>query len=290
MTTPEVAVVVPTFNRAERLRRLLPALEALAADGVEVVVVDDGSSDATGDVLASVGQVTAIRQPNAGAAAARNAGWRQTEAPIVVFLDDDCTPLPGWPRDLIGPFSDPSIGGVGGRIVGSGRSIIDTFVEVERLVDHGRDLGADGVDYLVTANAAYRRALLEQVGGFDEGFAGAAGEDVDLSWRIRAAGARLARAPATVEHDHRTGLRDVVRTYRGHGRSRARLDARFPDRSAAVGASRVLRPSTWIEHFRAYRRGGVGRVAALGLVVLRVVGLASFYVGLRDGRARLGAR
>lgn len=280
---PEVTVVVPTYQRVDLLRRLLPSLEVLAGEGVEVIVVDDGSRDATPELLAEQSWAVVVSQANAGAAAARNAGWRRATAPIVAFLDDDCLPDPGWPTGLLPAFEDPQVVGVGGRIRSTGASWLDAFVEVERLVDHGRDLG-DGVDYLVTANAAFRVEALVAVEGFDDGFPGAAGEDVDLSWRLRAAGGRLVRSEVGVRHEHRTSVPDILRTYRGHGRSRARLDERHPQRRSGAAARGALAPSMWRERWRGYRAHGVGVGAASALLVVRALGLASFALGLRRGR------
>lgn len=281
---PRVSVVVPTYQRADHLAGLLADLERVAATGdVEVVIVDDGSQDRTPEVLAPATWATVVRQDNAGAAAARNAGWLRATAPLVAFVDDDCRLGDGWPHDLLAAFDDPEVVGVGGPVEPMGATALDAFVAVERLVDHGRDL-PDTVDYLITANAAYRRAALEAVGGFDDAFPGAAGEDVDLSWRLRAAGGRLVRGTAPVRHDHRTSVAAVLRTYRGHGRARALLDARHPGRPAGGDVGRALSPATWWERRRGYRARGVGPVAATALLALRAAGLASFWWGLREGR------
>lgn len=284
MSTPDVSVVVPTWNRADRLARLLPHLQALAeSDRIEVVIVDDGSTDHTPSVLAGAVWAHTITQANRGAAGARNTGWRAAQAPVVAFLDDDCVPADGWPLALLDRL-EPGVDGVGGRIRGAGGSALDAFIEVERLVDHGKDT-AEGVDYLITANAVFRVAALAAVDGFDEAFPGAAGEDVDLSWRIRDHGGRLARGDALVLHDHRTSLGEVLRTYRGHGRARALLEARHPGRtSQPAAAGRALALSTWRERRRGYRALGVGVATSWLLLDLRAAGLVAFAWGLREGR------
>lgn len=287
--TEMVTVVVPTWNRADHLRGLLDDLEQLVLrdERVEVIIVDDGSTDATPMVLQTATWATIVQQPNGGAAAARNAGWQRATSPVVVFIDDDCRPGDGWPHALLEAFQNAEVAGVGGRIVPTGHRPLDAFVTVERLVDHGRDL-TEGVDYLVTANAAYRTSVLHSVGGFDEAFPGAAGEDVDLSWRVRAQGCRLERSDATVCHDHRSTVREVLRTYRAHGRSRALLDARFPDRPAAAAVGRALGLHAWIQRYRSYRSAGVGPIPSVALLALRVAGLASYAAGLLVGRRTAG--
>jgi len=249
------------------------------------VVVDDGSTDGTEALLRDVTWATVLRQPNAGAASARNRGWRQATAPVVAFLDDDCTPGPGWPLGLLDAFSAPEVVGVGGRVDGDHDGALSGYVAAERLVGHGRDLPDGDVDYLITANAAFRRRALEEVDGFDEDFPGAAGEDVDLSWRLRAAGGRLVRSEVAVAHAHRTSPGEIVRTYRAHGRARAILDRRHPARRSRAAVGGAVGPAAWSAAWRRYRHEGIGPVGATALLGLRVAGLAAFARGLREGRA-----
>lgn len=283
------SVVVPTYGRAGRLGPLLQSLHAIVDRGaeqgepVEVVVIDDGSPDETPSLLTSSPWLTSERQENAGAAAARNRGWRQASSDLIVFIDDDCIPTEGWPWDLLAHFEDETVGGVGGAIVSRSNGTMDRFIEVERLVDHGRDLG-DTADYLVTANAAYRRSVLQEAGGFDAEFPGAAGEDVDLAWRVRAAGWRLVRSSCAVEHHQRSSLRDILSTYRKHGRSRVLLDRRHRFQGAGGSALKAVQPSELVSRWRAYRDSGCGRLRTLGFIVLRFAGLLTYAVAIVSER------
>ena len=112
MTTPQITVVVVTYNRGELVERTLRAV--LDQDGVpfEVVVVDDGSTDATPKVLAAIDdrRLRVLRQDNAGMSSARNAGLAAAEGESVVFLDDDDVPEPGWLAALAGPLVDSGVG------------------------------------------------------------------------------------------------------------------------------------------------------------------------------------
>ncbi len=291
MADVAVTVVVPTHNRVASLRRLLAALERCVPPpgGFEVVVVDDGSTDGTHEFLSTAGAAH-VAQAQAGPAAARNRGWRTSSAPLVAFTDDDCIPDPGWLVEMVRPFDDPSVVGVGGRIQPLTPSFIATFVQLERQVDHG--LVGDGVQarYLVTANAAFRRSAIEAVGGFDERFPSPAGEDVDLSWRLVAAGGKLVVTPdATVAHDHRVSLVGVLRTFAKHGRARAALRATHPHDSVASAARGMASPTYWCRRYRDYR-AVAGRMGAIGYVALRVVGLACYGTALwRAARRPLDA-
>lgn len=288
--TPTISVVIPTYNRADRLCTLLAGLrERLGSDDVEWIVVDDGSTDDTRRLLEGTEGVRAVHQANAGPAAARNAGLAAAAGEFVAFIDDDCTPAADWPGGLLPAFDEPDVGGVGGPVVPSGDSALDFFVQIERLVDHGRDV-EDGVDYLITANAMFRRSVLSDVGGFDEGFQAPAGEDVDLSWRVRDAGWRLTRGSARVVHDHRTRVGEILRTYAKHGRARVRLDQRHPGRALGGGtAVRAVAPSLLIERWRTYRGRGHSAVTSASLTCLRLAGLGAYWWGMRRAARSAGA-
>lgn len=278
--------MIPTFNRAEALAALLGGLRRYVEDGVaDVIVVNDGSSDRTSEVLDAAPWVKGITQANRGAAAARNTGARAARTEILAFLDDDCMPGRGWPGELLPPFEDPRVGGVGGKIVGQGGGVMGAFMAIERQVDHGRDL-RDGVDYLVTANAAYRATVFRSLGGFDERFPGAAGEDVDFSWRVRALGLRLMTIDgAEVAHRHRTSIAEILRTYHRHGRARAILRSVHPSDRLPGAALRAVGVGTLSRRWHAYRSVGVSRTAATGLSALRAAGLLCYAAGF-VGEAR----
>ncbi len=293
----DISVVIPTFNRSRSLARLLDALadEATAGCTAEVIVVDDGSTDDTEQVVRQCAlAVTYLRQAGAGPAAARNTGWRASSAPVVAFIDDDCVPRPGWLTDHLAAFEDPCVGGVGGTIEPLVDGFIADFITADGLVDHGRPPGR-GADadptYLVTANAAFRRAALEAADGFEEDYrldrpdrTGriVAGEDVDLCWRIVEAGWALKRSPgAIVAHDHRVALDALMRTYFRHGRARRELGRRHHGRGAADGMRRATSTRHWIDRVRRYRNRGErswGRVA--GFVLLRLGALIAYGGGV----------
>jgi GT2 family glycosyltransferase len=193
---PDVTVVVPTHDRPDGLAAALAALRAqtLPAEHFEVVVVDDGS-----DPPARAGEgVRMLRHGRPrGPAAARNAGWRAARAPLVAFTDDDCVPSPGWLEALVAAAD-------GDRVVVQGR--VEPRPDQRRLLgplSHTIEIGGPN-RLFVTANVAYPRALLERVGGFDEWFQRACGEDVELGARAVKAGAEVRFAPdALVHHEVR---------------------------------------------------------------------------------------
>jgi glycosyltransferase involved in cell wall biosynthesis len=188
---PAISVAVSTRDRADRLERLLASLRAQELDGdFEVVVVDDASRDRTPAVLAAEERrgdlrLRTIRMPRSlGPAAARNAGWRATSGALVAFTDDDCVAEPRWLASLAAAAeANP------GAIVQGTTSAAPDELDSAGLFSRTLEVSELG-PYFQTCNIAYPRALLEELGGFDEGtFATPGGEDTDLAWRAIAAGA-----------------------------------------------------------------------------------------------------
>jgi hypothetical protein len=187
MTAPSFEVVMPTVGRPSLHTALAPLLGR-----VKVVVVDDRP---TGPdlVLPDGGRV--LRSWGGGPAAARNLGWRSTDAEWVAFLDDDVLPPADWVDALAQDLSrcEPDVGGTQGRLV-------VPLPTDRRPTDWERSTaGLEGAQW-ATADLAYRRAALEQVGGFDERFPRAYREDADLGLRVTAAGWRIVRGAREVEH------------------------------------------------------------------------------------------
>ncbi len=288
-----LSVVIPTYERPASLGRLLHALEQQGAGGedLEVVVVDDGST--AGDVAGVVARhatVRYLRQDNAGPAAARNRGWRAAAGDVIAFTDDDTVPTPTWAADLLAAFAaDPAIDAVGGGIVPLVAGPMARFSQLEHHVDH--QVGDDGsVRYLVTANCAWRRPVLEQLGGFDEHFPAASGEDTDLTLRAVEAGFRLATIDgAVVAHDNPTSLTTILRTYHRHGRSRAQIVAAHPGAGWGRRRRAVLAPGYWTDRYRYYRAAGCGAGQAAMYTAVRLLGLAWYTAGIAASRFDRGS-
>ena len=203
---PQISVVVPSRNRSHLLTRLLRCLaDQRGVNAFEVIVVDDCSDDDTAHVLAQLADqspfplTAASTKRPAGAAAARNVGWRLATAPLVAFTDDDCRPEPLWLASLVSGFADAGV--VQGATSYSaseaaGRGPFSQVVSVEQWSGQ-----------FETSNVAYRRDVLERLDGFDERFEGDSyGEDVDLGWRALEGGARSTFADdAIVVHDVKRG-------------------------------------------------------------------------------------
>jgi GT2 family glycosyltransferase len=192
-----ISVVIPTYNRVDRLRRVLGALALQEPDGadVEVVVVSDGSTDGTDEYLTSGATplpVVAQLQANAGPAAARNRGIEASTHDVVLFLDDDVIPRadllrrhlrwhePGVDRVVIGPMLTPD------------DHVMSPWIAWEQaMLSKQYDAMVAGewactARQFYTGNASLRRAHLEACGGFDVSLRRA--EDVELAYRLAARG------------------------------------------------------------------------------------------------------
>jgi glycosyltransferase involved in cell wall biosynthesis len=200
LKVPVIAVVVPTHERAERLPRLVTALEQQdCLEPFEVVVVDDASRDRTWSQLQDLATSSQVPlrpirlDQNSGPARARNVGWRSSSASIIAFTDDDCKPGPGWLSQLVAGFADADIV--------QGCTVPGADLEPNGAFTRTMSVASES-GLFETCNIAYRRELLERLDGFDEAFRYPYGEDVELGWRAKVAGARTVfRATAVVEHD-----------------------------------------------------------------------------------------
>ncbi|MDG4825803.1 glycosyltransferase [Asanoa sp. WMMD1127] len=184
-----ISLVVPTLGRPS-LRVLLDALAAqIGADPVEIILVDDRADGAALETGFRV-----LRGGGNGPAAARNVGWRAARGDWVVFVDDDVVPDPGWWARLRSDLKVPGdVGGVQARV-----SV--PLPADRRPTDWERNTAGLADAPWITADMAYRRAALAEVGGFDERFPRAFREDADLAYRVRAAGWRLRRGERSITH------------------------------------------------------------------------------------------
>ncbi len=199
-----ITVVVPAFDAEATLGACLDALAAQTppAGGLEIIVVDDGSTDATG-AIAGRHPVSArlIAQPHAGAAAARNRGAAAAAGDLLLFTDADCRPAPDWAARMAAPFADPRVAGVKGRFRSDQRALVARLAQAEYEEKEEAMLRRDAVAFADTASAAYRADVFRAAGGFRTELR--AVEDTELAFRLAAAGHRLVMAPdAFVYHRH----------------------------------------------------------------------------------------
>lgn len=182
----DISVVIATYNRKDSLKQALDALmkQDFCHRSFEVIVVNDGSTDGTGNLLeeyAVFGSVSLrfFEQQNQGPAAARNLGVQYAKGAIIAFTDDDCIPAKDWLRTIDAEFKSCEIVG----LQGSTHTDRDKITPLTHQIDN-----AHGNKSVPTCNAAYLKSALETVGGFDTEFPFPHNEDADLAWRIQKIG------------------------------------------------------------------------------------------------------
>lgn len=223
----EVSVVVPAYNQAVFLVRLLDSLAAQEnAPAWEVIIVDDASTDSTRpDTELWLTNHPEIRgrymrqEHNRGPGAARNGGLAVAKGRLVAFTDTDCVAEPGWLNGLVRAFErDKSVAGVGGRVVAhDDQNVFARYNSLNGTLEP-HDAPDDAIPYLVTCNCCYRRDLLEAAGGFPEYISTPGGEDVAASIALYKSGHRFTyAADAVIRHDYRDTLRSFARTWRNYG-------------------------------------------------------------------------
>jgi len=229
----EYSVIVPAFNAADTLPCCLAALGQQSVDraGVEVIVVDDGSSDLTAAVAGQAG-AKVFRVPHAGPATARNVGARAAQGSLLLFTDADCEPAADWIERMACAFDDPSVIGAKGVYRSRQTSVIARFVQQEYQDKYDRMTGQPSIDFVDTYSAGYRREAFLRSGGFDTAYTTASVEDQELSFRLAAEGHRLVFAPdAIVYHRHDATPGDYLRRKVGIGYWKALLLRRHPQKA-----------------------------------------------------------
>jgi len=211
-----ISVIVPVYNAERTIGACLDALlrQSVERESYEIIVVDDGSTDATPGIVTERPSVRLVRQDNAGPAAARNLGARQARGEILLFTDDDCVPAPDWIARMIAPFQhSEEIVGVKGTYLSRQRALIARFVQLEYEGKYRRMTGYEHIDFIDTYSAGYRRDVFLANRGFDTNFPTASVEDQEFSFRLARQGHKMVFAPQA--HVYHLGHADTLSKYLG---------------------------------------------------------------------------
>ncbi len=194
-------MVIPAYNAAETIGRALDSVIAQTHPAREIIVVDDGSTDATAEVVrtafASEPRVKVFTKENGGKSSALNFGYRNTDADIIVAIDGDTVLEPDAIEHLTQPFKDPRIGAVAGNvIVGNQLNLMTRFQALEYVTSQNLDRIAfepfNAICVVPGAIGAWRRKAVLEVGGYsDDNLA----EDADLTVRLALSGWRIVSRP-----------------------------------------------------------------------------------------------
>lgn len=282
--TPRVSVVIPTYKRPALLARCLSAVLAqdFQPDAYEIIVVDDGCSDSTREVVRALmpkngwaPRVVYLRpEGDHGPAVARNLGWRAARGALIAFTDDDTVPEPDWLKSGEAAMK-------GGYAAVCGRVKVPV---TQTPTDHElMTMGLESAEF-VTANAFVRRDALERVGGFDERFKRAWREDSDLQFRLQEEVGPVGRCPtATVVHPVRPERWGIcLRQQRN-----AFFDALLYKKHPRLYRSRIRRTPPWNYYlivglaFAAVGMLVMGEFLAAGISILVMLALIGGFAAKR---------
>ena len=208
-----ISVYIPAYNAEEFLSRSIEGVLAQTHPADEILVIDDGSRDATAEIAAQYPTVTLARHDrNRGLGATRNTAFRVARNEFVASLDADCVPDPTWLAALMSHLNDSKVAGVGGRLTESvRRTVADRWRCAHLLQERGESL-LRNPDFLFGCNNIYRKSAVIEAGGYNEAMRTNA-EDADLSQRLRTRGWDLVYEPvARVTHLRHDTIRSILDT------------------------------------------------------------------------------
>ncbi len=236
---PSVSVVVCVHNGQATIRRCLQALAALNYPDYEVIVIDDGSRDGTAKIVEEFSlkpRFRLFRTENRGLSSARNLGIQYAAGEIMAFLDSDAYPDREWLRYFAIEFMRSDYSALGGPNIpspdtnGVSHCVAASPGWPTHVLVSDRD-----AEHIPGCNMAFRRKVLESIGGFDPQFR-TAGDDVDICWRIAASGYRIGFCPgALVWHLPRSTIRAYWNQQKGYGSAEALLEQKWPEKYHGPG-------------------------------------------------------
>src|SRR5689334_19308388 len=209
-----ISVIIVNWNRRDLLRACLESLRKQRDAEFEVIVVDNGSTDASADLAESFGALVIRNGQNRGFCAANNQGIAAARGDLIALLNNDAEAEPGWLAALAGAFSSADVGMAASKIL-----VYEEPTRIDKAghliypdgQNRGRGTGAvdrgqfDSVEECLWPDgcaAMYRKSMLDEIGGFDEDFFAYA-DDAELGLRARIAGWRCVYAPRAVVRHHR---------------------------------------------------------------------------------------
>jgi glycosyltransferase involved in cell wall biosynthesis len=228
----QISIIIPTFNSAKVLQKCIESLtnQTINGETYEVIVVDDGSTDETKEVVARY-PVRYIYQNNSGPAVARNNGVNHAQGEIILFTDADCEPQSNWIEEMIKPMDNPQVIGLKGAYKTRQKELIARLVQIEYEHKYERMNKFKYIDFIDTYSAGYRKDIFLRYGGFDERYPKASVEDQEFSFRLSHDGYKMVFNPdAIVYHRHSARLMDYLRKKYKIAFWKAFLLKRHPDK------------------------------------------------------------
>lgn len=228
------SLIIPAYNAEKTITTCLESAlhQSLLIDHYEIILVDDGSTDNTSEIVSRY-PVRLIQQTNQGPAVARNKGAHEAQGDILVFTDSDCELDFEFLEKIIAPIlENPEIIGVQGSYKTKQREFMARYGQVEIETRYSRMAKNKYIDFIGTYAAAYRKDIFHDYGGFDTGFPLASGEDTEFSYKLYENKHKMVFAPeAFVYHQHPIRLKQYLKSKFFRGYWRVRLYKKHPEKA-----------------------------------------------------------
>ena len=236
---PKISVLICSYNGASTVDVCLSSMMKIRYPGeVEIIFVDDGSTDNTQDILKKYPSVINIRQSNKGLSFARNVAMQAATGEIIVYTDSDCEGDEDWLYYIALALKRSKHVGLGGpNLIPDEGSWVADCVGLSPGGPTHVMIDDRTAEHVPGCNMAFYRWAALEVGGFDPQYR-AAGDDVDFIWRLQNNGYSIGFSPsAQVWHYRRNTVKAYLKQQRGYGTAEALLKYKHPDRFNALGAS-----------------------------------------------------
>jgi len=202
-----VSIIIPVRNGEKHLEKCTSSLKNLSYSELEIIFINDGSTDRTGEILKK-SNVKVIETEGIGPSRARNLALNGANGEFVAFTDSDCLVKENWINELLNGFKNENVAGVGGDQLSPldetdfGRNVQDFMKCVGFITGYIKtEKRLKKVSHNPTCNVMYRKAVIEKTGGFCPGLW--PGEDVELDWRITKKGYKLLFNPEAIVYHYR---------------------------------------------------------------------------------------
>lgn len=196
----DVSLYIPCYNAAKYIEKCLQSILAQTYSIKEILIVDDGSTDNTLEIVKRFSNIRIVKHPeNRGLGAARNTGIRELNTEFIANIDSDCVAEKDWLKQLMDNMTDTKIAGVGGKLVESNQSTTPDYWRMVHMKQHWGDEKIVNPDWLWGHSSVFRKSVLDVVNGYQEKFR-TNYEDLDLSRRLREKGYTLLYEPQAVVH------------------------------------------------------------------------------------------
>ena len=268
---PKVSVVVCSYNGGRTLDGCLQSLQKVDYPDYEVVLINDGSTDDAPDIAARYEPwLRVYHQENKGLSAARNVGMEVAEGEIIVYTDDDCFVDEDWLYYLVSKLLETKASGVGGpNLLPEKDGPVAACVSASPGTPAHILIDDTVAEHVPGCNMAFWADRLRNIEGFDPVYR-AAGDDVDLCWRLQNQGDFIVYAPAAMVWHHRRATVDAyLKQQRGYGIAEALLKRKHPDKFRGFRAD-----LSWAG--RIYTRAGLGLLVGRPVIHYGLFGAGLF--------------